>query len=139
MAAPAEFGSEGSASEFGSVYWFKKVMGSNIARGLDNGLLRGGKAKLLCQKRAGIQTSKVVARAVTNMASRGGGMGVHIAGGRAGTASQGTKVRGDRAPHVSVCPAEIALRVARPSSPRAQSSPLCPVNLPLDGGTRGLL
>jgi hypothetical protein len=32
MAAPAEFGSEGSASEFGSVYWFKKVMGSNIAR-----------------------------------------------------------------------------------------------------------
>ena len=40
MAAPAEFGSEGSASEFGSVYWFKKVMGSNIARarGLDNGL-----------------------------------------------------------------------------------------------------
>jgi hypothetical protein len=37
MAAPAEFGSEGSASEFGSVYWFKKVMGSNIARarGLD--------------------------------------------------------------------------------------------------------
>ena len=68
-----------------------------------------------------------------------GGMGVQIAGGRAGTASQGAKFMGDRAPHFSVCPAAIPLRVARPSSPRAQSSTLCPMNLPLDGGTRGLL
>ena len=68
-----------------------------------------------------------------------GEMGVQIVGGRAGTASQGTKFMGDRVPRCSGWPAATALRVVRPSSPRAQRSTLCPMNLTLDGGARGQL
>jgi hypothetical protein len=126
-------------AEFGTVYWFKKVMGSNIARtrGLDNGLSEVAKQNYYARRGLAFRQAKWQ-RAVTNMASRGG-MGVHIVGGRAGTASQGTKFVGDRVPRCSGWPAATAVRVARPSSPRARSSTLCPMNLTLDGGTRGPL
>lgn len=59
-------------AEFGTVYWFKKVMGSNIARtrGLDNGLSEVAKQNYYARRGLAFRQAKWQ-RAVTNMASRG--------------------------------------------------------------------